>query len=437
VAGRVAGGGDPLELAGGEVELRPAEGAQAPRTPVEARGDRLGRRTGDAVAQPRRARQVAVEVVAGEQLVAAQPGEGDGDVLPDVAVQQVQLQRVDLRLLGVADRVGQVSQGGLVQHQLVVVGLVVLGDEAGVGQLVGRLAEPQAEGLDRPAVAAAHHRHDRARVDPARQRDAEGHVGEELADHRCLVVLADAVDPVVAAQRVVGRPVDARVRERAHRPVAQLQRVTGGQSVDPPEERVVAGHVPDVHRQVEAGFVELGVDQAAAQHRLGLRTERQPATALGVDHRLDAERVAHEVQRAAAPVEQGEGEDAVQARCEPDALLVVQVRQHLGVAGGLQRVPLGEHVGAQLGVVVDLAVVDHDHRAVGVGHRLGAAGDVEDRQAAVAEAHPVTDEEAVAVRPAVHDRVGHRPQQCRVAEAGRSGDAAHQRPPLAAKFDSK
>ena len=99
--------------------------------------------------------------------------------------------------------------------------------------------------------------------------------------------------------------------------------------------------------------------------------------------------------------------------------------------------PLRQHVGAQLGVVVDLAVVDDDHRPVGVGHRLRAAGDVEDRQPAVPEAHAVADEEAVAVRPAVHDRVGHRPHERGVAEAGRPCDAAHQCAPFVAKLDSK
>ena len=39
----------------------------------------------------------------------------------------------------------------------------------------------------------------------------------------------------------------------------------------------------------------------------------------------------------------------------------------------------------QLGLVVELAVVGDPDRAVLVGHRLGAAGDVDDRQPAMSE----------------------------------------------------
>ena len=69
----------------------------------------------------------------------------------------------------------------------------------------------------------------------------------------------------------------------------------------------------------------------------------------------------------------------------------------------LQRVAAGEQLLAQLGVVVDLAVEDDDDGAVLVGHRLRAAGDVEDREPPVAEADAVADVEAVAVGAAVDD----------------------------------
>ena len=124
VARAVVRRGEPLELARREVELRAPERGHAARGPVERGRGRRDRGAGDARAHATRSREVAVDVVAREQLVAAEAGKHDGDVLTDEAVQQVQLERVDLRLLGVADRLGEVREDRLGQHQLVVVGLV-------------------------------------------------------------------------------------------------------------------------------------------------------------------------------------------------------------------------------------------------------------------------------------------------------------------------
>jgi len=49
------------------------------------------------------------------------------------------------------------------------------------------------------------------------------------------------------------------------------------------------------------------------------------------------------------------------------------------------RGPGSLQLGHETGVVVDLAVVDDDDRAILIGHRLRSTGDVQDREAAVAE----------------------------------------------------
>ena len=85
-----------------------------------------------------------------------------------------------------------------------------------------------------------------------------------------------------------------------------------------------------------------------------------------------------------------------------------------------------EDEAAELRVVVGLAVVDDDDRAVLVAHRLRSALHVLDRESAVPQAHTFADEEAVTVRPAVRDGVRHRANQVRVTESGRACDPAHQ-----------
>src|SRR3546814_9630835 len=61
--------------------------------------------------------------------------------------------------------------------------------------------------------------------------------------------------------------------------------------------------------------------------------------------------------------------------------------------------------------VVDLAVVDDRDSAILVVHRLLAAGEVDDRKAAVTQPDAAVDEKAATVRPAVREAVGHRLEQ--------------------------
>ena len=298
-------------------------------------------------------------------------------------------------------------------------------NETGVAGLVGRLVEAEAERLDGAARGAPQHGHDGARVDAARQRDADRHVRDELALDGLLVVEPDALEPVAAAQAGVGGPVDVRVPLEPGLPCGELEHVARWQAGDAAEERPVAGDVADVHRQVQAQLVDLGLDEAAREHRLGLGPERQLAALDRVHERLHPERVPGQEQLAAGPVIQGEGEDPVQPGGEADPLVLVQVGQDLGVAVGAQLVAAVHHQVAELGVVVDLAVVDDDHRAVLVGHRLRAAGHVLDGQPPVAEVDAVAAVETLTVGPAVGDRVGHGPDELFVPEARRARYPAH------------
>ena len=61
-------------------------------------------------------------------------------------------------------------------------------------------------------------------------------------------------------------------------------------------------------------------------------------------------------------------------------------------------------VGTKLGKVVDLAVVDDPGAAVFVEDGLVAAGEIDDAEAAHAEARAIGDIDAFIVRAAVHDR---------------------------------
>src|SRR6185436_1779240 len=112
------------------------------------------------------------------------------------------------------------------------------------------------------------------------------------------------------------------------------------------------------------------------------------------------------------------------------AQLLVAVHEHLRVAGSPEPVPLQLEARPQVPLVVDLAV-ENDRDVAGlVEQRLVTGrGQVDDRQAAHADADAALDQLALVVGTAVTDAVGHRPDLlgahgCAI-EADDSGDAAH------------
>ena len=129
--------------------------------------------------------------------------------------------------------------------------------------------------------------------------------------------------------------------------------------------------------------------------------KQQLVTGVGVVQRLDAEAIAREQQAAVGAIPDREREHALQPLDASLAFLFVEVQDRFGVAARAVAVPAPLEIRPQLRVVVDLAVEDDPHRLVFVGHRLVAAGHIDDRQAPVAEAGGTVDVEAGGVRTAV------------------------------------
>ena len=97
-------------------------------------------------------------------------------------------------------------------HHLVVVRPVALGYLAGEGQLVEvRLVEADREGPHRPGGGARHEGGDRARVHPAGEEGADGHIGDHVALHRVGEMGLQAFDPLPLADRLVGRQAEVPV----------------------------------------------------------------------------------------------------------------------------------------------------------------------------------------------------------------------------------
>ena len=86
------------------------------------------------------------------------------------------------------------------------------------------------------------------------------------------------------------------------------------------------------------------------------------------------------------------------------------MQYRLSVAAVLKLVATSDQVIAVVGVIIDLAVIDDSARTVGVEHRLGAVGDIDDAQTPMAEADVAIDINAAIVGPAMMQDVAHRDQ---------------------------
>ena len=130
---------------------------------------------------------------------------------------------------------------------------------------------------------------------------------------------------------------------------------------------------------------------------------------------LDAETIARQMQPPLSAVPQREGEHtntAPQRRLQ--APLFDRGQDHFGIGMAAEAMPQRFQFAAQLGKVIDLAVVGDDEPTACRNHRLVAfLRQVDDRQPLVAERHPRRriDPRAGGIRPAVPHRAHHPPRQ--------------------------
>src|SRR4051812_20349260 len=106
------------------------------------------------------------------------------------------------------------------------------------------------------------------------------------------------------------------------------------------------------------------------------------------------------------------------------------MHDHLGIAAGCEVVARARQLLAQLTKVIDLAVKDQLDHAILVGHRLVAAGQIDNRQAAHSHTNMLADIKAIAIRPTMMDRMIHSLDQAALNRARPIGmqmptDTAH------------
>src|SRR5664280_2000374 len=104
------------------------------------------------------------------------------------------------------------------------------------------------------------------------------------------------------------------------------------------------------------------------------------------------------------------------------SVLLVEVRDHLGVAVAREAVTLGRELRPQLAVVVDLAVLRDPDATVLVRQRLVARLQVDDRKAPRRDTDAAVEESTLAIGASVHELGVHRGQLGRVDAASSRDD---------------
>ena len=292
------------------------------------------------------------------------------------------------------------------------------------------LREAARERLHALLRGVAGERRHRARVQAAAEVGGHRHVaaqvqGDRLAQQR-LDALLEVLRRVVEVEVVVDLPV-ALGRD----PAVADPHAVAGQELAHALEQGLAGQA-ELEGQVVLEPLEVRADgRQERQQRLRLRGEVEDVADLGVVERLDPEAVARAEQLLLALVPERVGEHAAQAVERVRAPAVVGAHHDLGVAVGPEAA--AADLRAQLGVVVDLAVVGEPAVRV-VAHRLVPGGrGIDDREPAVTEPDvaALVRPDARVVGPAMGDQAAHR-LEARLeirdrlpAHVYRSTDAAH------------
>jgi hypothetical protein len=315
-------------------------------------------------------------------------------------------------------------------------GLRRLGGDVDLGEALPLEADGEGHQV---GVVALGERGDRRGVDAAGEERADGDVGAHVHPHRVVEDVGDAV--VERLLLVLGDWPHRELRPEVP-PGGQLAvgHAEARAALDPPDAAVQGrglGHVLQGQVVLHRGAVDATGRVGAAEQleqRLLLGAERDCTVgqARG-EQRLDAERVAGAERRLGLAVPDDEREHAAQPRDDVLAPQVVPGDDRLGVTLRGERGAGGGELLAQFEVVVDLAV-EHDPVApIGVGHRLVAVLDVDERQPVEPEDDPVVPPDLVLVgSPVSHvvqraadllDRVVEHP----VAVGGQIGEqATHQ-----------
>ena len=324
-------------------------------------------------------RGVGVPLVTGVDLVRALAGQHHRDMLARQLAQEVERHagRVGLGLVHVVLDVGEGVEALLFrQHLAVVLDAELLAQLARLGGLVKFMRAVGACKADGEGLVGHQAGRDIAGIDTAGQERAQLDIADAVGGHALPHAGIDLIGGGLVGERRGVAEIDIPVGE----PVGR------GQLVGPLEERLVHGAVLEGQVGAQGLGVDLAAEAGVLKQALDLGAEQQLArVGLGIIERLDAENIARAVHLVRFRVPYDEGKHAAQPGGQRRAVLLIAVDDDLGVAVGLEDVPLGLQLGAQVHEVVNFTVEHADDGAILIVHGLLACGQVDDAQTAEAQ----------------------------------------------------
>ena len=262
-------------------------------------------------------------------------------------------------------------------------------------------------GLHGAAGHRGHGRDNRARVNPTAEECAQGHIADELHFHGFEELRADLLDPLCLA--VLFGLAERHIPIFAVFDAALLhdQIVAREQLLDSFDEAERSGHVPEGKVFFQGGEVQAPRHVAELEDGLHLGGEEKP-TGLAADVQwLFADAVAAQDEPFAVCVPQSESKHPAQPAEEIESLFLVEVNNDLGVRSCAEAVPFGFELLTKGREVIDFAVQDNPQGFVFIGDGLMAARNVNDAEAAYAEADAAPDVVTKVVWAAVLDDATH------------------------------
>ena len=334
-------------------------------------------------------RGVGVPLVTGVDLVRALAGQHHRDMLARQLAQEVERHagRVGLGLVHVVLDVGEGVEALLFrQHLAVVLDAEFLAQLARLGGLVKFMRAVGACKADGEGLVGHQAGRDIAGIDTAGQERAQLDVADAVGGHALPHAGIDLIGGGLVGERRGVAEIDIPVALDLHLAVPVGEPVGRGQLVGPLEERLVHGAVLEGQVGAQGLGVDLAAEAGVLKQALDLGAEQQLAcVGLGIIERLDAENIARAVHLVRFRVPYDEGKHAAQPGGQRRAVLLIAVDDDLGVAVGLEDVPLGLQLGAQVHEVVNFTVEHADDGAILIVHGLLACGQVDDAQTAEAQ----------------------------------------------------
>ena len=324
-----------------------------------------------------------------EQLVPAVAAERYGHVLARVPAHQ---RRGQQRAVG--KRFAKMAQHRLdggqdileSEPELVVLGMEVLCDQAGVARLVVARMVGIADGerLDGRLGPARQGGDDDGRVQPAGQKRADRHIGDTLPLDGRFNPHAQLTDRCLIRHGHPGRISQAMETPRLLGPGRiEIESVTRRELADLPVDRPRVRDEPEVQIAAQRIAIDFRRQIGDTAQRPQLASEDQSAGHIRVEQRLDPERVARQVPGPLTRVHdrhRPHGIEPLEGRWPPG---------HAGLEGdfGIGGRPMrAGQLLAQLAIVVQLTVVADGPSPARIGHGLASPrGRVDHRQPGVGE----------------------------------------------------